>query len=245
MTRVTRHSWPGRTGLIAVVQIGLVALAGGAPVRGASTARIDVQNGNIVIEEGLQRRQLTTSGRDSEPVLSPDGKWVAFTRSGSPSFAGAQGDCKSGAQADQLRRIQTDGTDERVLVQGQQGQTPQQSLCEFGHKQFNSDGRYLYFLSPAWATSGALHAYDTRDQSLHFVLPANDVIVLNSCESDRYRDSLVVQQHRYFVVGGSFDWYWLYDRNGRTEIGPVGEYEGEQGVREAINAIGLCDRDRT
>jgi hypothetical protein len=230
---------------MATLQVGSILILAGIPVHGAGTARVEVQNGNVVLVDGGQRHQLTTSGRDADPVLSPDGKWVAFTRRGNPSSTGMQGDCKSGSQADLLLRIQADGASERVLVQGQSGETPQQSLCEFGRKQFSSDGRYLYFLSPAWATSDALHAYDTRAQNLRFVLPANDVIVLNSCESDKFRDNLVVQQHRYFVVAGSFDWYWLYDRNGSTEIGPVGDYDGEKNVREAIEGSGLCDRDRT
>ncbi len=111
-----------------------------------------------------------------------------------------QGDCKSGAQADELRRVRVEGTGDELLVRGQEGKDPKDSICEFRRKQFSSDGRYLFSLSPAWATSGALHVYDTRDKKLSFVMPANDVIVLSACKSADYRDNLVVQQHRYFVV---------------------------------------------
>jgi hypothetical protein len=73
-------------------------------------------------------------------------------------------------------------------------------------------------------------------------MPANDVIVLSWCKGQDSRDNLVVQQHRYFVVAGSYDWYWLYDRTGKKEKGPVGEYDSEEALREAIDAAGLCER---
>ena len=73
-------------------------------------------------------------------------------------------------------------------------------------------------------------------------MPANDVIVLSACESKEHRDALVVGQHRYFVTGGSYDWYWLYDRTGRKEIAPLGEHDSEQAVLAAIKDSALCTR---
>jgi hypothetical protein len=40
--------------------------------------------------------------------------------------------------------------------------------------------------------------------------------------SGEYKDCLLVQQHRYFVGSGSYDWYWLLRPDGK-EVGPVGE----------------------
>jgi hypothetical protein len=77
-------------------------------------------------------------------------------------------------------------------------------------------------IAPGWTTSGALHVYDFGKQSVSFVAAANSVIVLNFC-SGEHRDQLVLNQHRYFIGGGSYDWYWLFDRDGRKEIGPVGD----------------------
>jgi hypothetical protein len=220
----------------------VAVLLWGAGASGVAAATVEIKDGNIFLVEGAQRRQLTRSGRDADAVLAPDGKTVAFTRVGNPRSSGMQGDCKSGAQADELRRIRVDGGGDELLVRGQEGKDPKESLCEFRRKQFSSDGRMLYVLTPAWATSGALHAYDTRDKKLGFVMPANDVIVLSACKSQEYRDNLVVQQHRYFVVAGSYDWYWLYDRTGKREKGPLGDYDGDEAVREAIEAAGLCER---
>jgi hypothetical protein len=89
--------------------------------------------------------------------------------------------------------------------------------------------------------SAALHRYDTRTKAQTFVIEANDVIVLNACKKPEYRDNLAVQQHRYFMVAGSYDWYWLFDSSGKKEKGPIGEYETQQAVRDAIDGAGICE----
>ena len=230
----------GAAGALAPLVVTLAVLLASSAAWCASS--VTVKDGNIVLEQNGQQRQLTRSGKDAGPALSPDGKWVAFTRVGNPASTGSQGDCKSGAQADELRRIRVDGTGEELLVRGREGRNdPKQSICDFSSKQFTSDSRYIYFLSPAWATSAALHRYDTSARALSFVIDANDVIVLSDCKKAENRDNIVVNQHRYFVVAGSYDWYWLFDATGKKEKGPVGEFESTQAVRDAINASGLCE----
>jgi hypothetical protein len=228
----------GRAALPRIVAVLSVLLGTSA---GFGAPGVSVKDGNIVLVQDGQQRQLTRSGKDASPALSPDGKWVAFTRIGNPVSTGAQGDCKSGAQADEMRRIEVDGSGEELLVRGQEGKEPKQSICDFSGKQFTSDGRSIFFLSPAWAVSSALHRYDVGTKALTFVMDANDVLVLSNCKKPENRDNLVVNQHRYFVVGGSYDWYWLFDSAGKKEKGPVGEFENEQALREAISASALCE----
>ena len=192
------------------------------PTSKAGQARVSIDAGNIFIEQGGQRRQITTLGRDADAVLSPDGKFVAFTRSDGKPAPDDPMICKTGADGDELRRIDADDKNERLLLKARAGKAPPQQLCRFDQKQFSSDGRKLFFIAPGWTTSGALHVYDFGRQSVSFVAPANLAIVLNFCAGE-HRDQLVLNQHRYFIGGGSYDWYWLYDRSGRKEIGPVGD----------------------
>ena len=70
------------------------------------------------------------------------------------------------------------------------------------------------------------------------MLPGNDLVVLSFCK-DEHRDVLAVQQHRYFVFGGSYDWYWLYDATGTQETGPIGAFDGGEDV--AAQAHDWCD----
>jgi hypothetical protein len=182
--------------------------------------RVYSQGGNIFAERSGTKTQLTKSAHDAEPVLLPDGSTVAFTRK-----AGSADDddqfCDDKSKDDELLAISIDGKNERVLLHGRKGEGGRQ-LCGFRSKQFTSDGHSLYFLTPGWATSGALHVYDMRKQAERYVMPANDVIVLNFCKNE-HQDRLAVQQHRYMVFGGSYDWYWLYDAAGKKEIGPVSD----------------------
>jgi hypothetical protein len=134
--------------------------------------------------------------------------------------------CPTEPRPDELRRINLDGGDDRLLLKGRGG-NPEHQLCDFKSKQFSSDSRRLYFLNPAWATSDALHAFDVRGGAEHFLLPANDFLVLNFCPG-KYKDHLVVLSHRYFLFGGSYDWYWLYDPAGKKEIGPVGHFDDRE-----------------
>jgi hypothetical protein len=202
--------------------------------------RTEAKDGNIYAGEGALK-QLTITGRDAEPILTPDKKAVIFTRQGKRQTADLD-DCTFEGVPDELRLVWLDGSGEELLARGHDGKKPEEQLCGFRRKQFSSDGQLIYFLSPAWTTSSALHVYDRKGKKVTFVMPANDVVVLNDCAKAEYRDNLVVQQHRYFVVAGSYDWYWLYDRAGKKEKGPLGEQDGEEGVRDAIVDVGLCSK---
>jgi hypothetical protein len=172
---------------------------------------------------------------DLDPVLSPSAAFVVYTRRGrgrSRRHYEPNQFCPTEPRPDELRRINPDGSDDRLLLKGRGGD-PEHQLCDFKEKQFSSDGRRLYFLTPAWATSGALHSFDMRTGEQNFLLPANDVVVLNFCRS-KYKDHLAVLSRRYFLFGGSYDWYWLYDPAGQKELGPLGNFDNREDlIRQA------------
>ncbi len=209
-----------------LASIALAALAclqgAAAQTPHANDARVAVSAGNVFIEQSGERRQLTRLGRDFDAALSPDKRFVVFTRGDGKPPPEDPGECKTGAGADQLRRIDADGKNEHLLLTGRDGGKPPQQLCRFEQKQFSSDGRRLFFVSPGWTTSGALHVYELDKKTVRFVAPANAVIVLNFC-AGKHRDALVLNQHRYFIGGGSYDWYWLFDASGAKEIGPLAD----------------------
>ena len=182
----------------------------------AHAQKLSVQNGNVCIVVAGETKKLTSSGHDSEAVLAPDGKWIVFIRTvPSKKISTGSGDAKE----TQLWQMRPDGRDATCLVRSKPSDKMETILAGFSHPQFSADGKLVYFLSEAWATSGALHVVDTTNGKEHFVCPAIDFEVVPSGE---YRDHLLVQQHRYFIGGGSYDWFWLLKPDG-TEIGPVGE----------------------
>jgi WD40-like Beta Propeller Repeat len=178
---------------------------------------VSVQNGNICISNaGGEVKTLTSSGRDSEPVLSPDGKWIVFVRTvPGKTISTGSGD----ADVTELWQIRADGKDPTALIRSKDSDKMETILAGFSKPQFSTNGRLVYFLSEAWATFGALHVVDTTNGKEHFVCPGLDFEVVRSGE---YRDCLLVAQHRYFISGGTYDWFWLLRPDGK-EVGPVGE----------------------
>jgi len=215
INRVGRHIW-------AFIVSATIIVAIGSP---ADAAEVFSEGGRIMLVNNQKRVQLTAGPADHDPVLSPDGSIVVFSREIERRIT--SGACCEGAppRANQLWMIGRDGIGARLLVRENEG-TPGDEWAEtvitrFNEKQFSSDGRYLYFLTPSWVTSSALHVYDFVANRTRYIGPANDLIVLSDCLSSQYHDLLAVKQHRYFVGGGSYNWYWLIDSD-RKEIGPIG-----------------------
>ena len=174
--------------------------------------------GNIYFtDQAGKLKQLTSSGRDSEPVLSPDGRWVVFVRATSgEAISAANGEERKPTE---LWQIGANGKEATLLVRTRRSEEIESLIAAFDSLQFSSDGRYVFFTTPAWATSYAIHVVDTTNGKEHLVCPGADLEVLPSGE---YRDCLLVRQHRYFLGGGTYDWFWLLRPDGK-EVGPVGD----------------------
>ncbi|HEX2591036.1 MAG TPA: hypothetical protein VHL34_06050 [Rhizomicrobium sp.] len=208
-----------RTIVSFVVAAGLLA----EPALAASSVK--AEHGNIVLHDGKAVRRLTTSGHDSAPVLSPDGKRVVFVR----NLGGAPlKDCSADASVAtpmELWSVGADGAGAKKLLGLANAKDVHQTVCAFTSPQFSSNGQLLYFSTPAWATSGAVHVYDFKSGREHFVTDGDSLSVLSSCMDETYRDALIVMKHKYFAMGGSYDWYWLVSPAGK-ELGPLGESAG-------------------
>lgn len=192
----------------------------------SAAAHVYSDAGNIYFDRNGVKTKLTGSEMDVDPVLAPNGAYVVYTRQGRGRTLhdyDASQECSTEPRPDELRQINVDGSGDKLVLRGRKGD-PKHQLCDFRQKQFGSDGRRLYFLSPGWATSDALHVLDTRSGDERFVMPANDLLVLSFCPN-QYKDDLVVLAHRYFAFGGSYDWYWLYDPSGKDQLGPLGPFD--------------------
>lgn len=177
--------------------------------------------GDIVLTEGSRTIRLTRAHADRDPVQSPDGRVVVFTRG--QADVGEDG-CAANLDPDAgLWAVDVASGKARMLAHAQSSKHPNGQLCDFADKQFSSDGKRLYFSTPGWVTSDALWLYDFANAKASYLLPSNGFVVLSKCQDPDFRDKLVVSQHRYFVFGGSYDWYWLFGSKGGKDLGPVGE----------------------
>ena len=178
---------------------------------------VSVKDGNIQFTDKSGRTTaLTSSGRDSNPVLAPDAKWIAFVRKvdGKKISTGSDE-----VEPTELWQVRVDGKEPSVLARCRDSAKPESVIAAFENLQFSTSGKLLYFVTPAWATSGAVHVVDTTNRKERYLFPGNDLKVVTSGE---YKDCLLVQQHRYFIGGGSYDWFWLLRPDGK-EGGPIGE----------------------
>jgi WD40-like Beta Propeller Repeat len=185
----------------------LAALLLAAPAAAAQTVTVD--HGNVVLSRrGAAPVRLTSSGRDRDPALSPDGRRVAFVRGGV-----TRGDATA------LWIVDVQGGAARRLLAERPSDEPRTNLTQFHAPAFSPDGRTIYFLTNAWVTSSAVHAVEVATGRVRYVCPGNSLEVVPRGE---YTGHLVVNQHRYFLGGGSYDWYWLVTPAGR-DVGPIGE----------------------
>ena len=172
----------------------------------AATQTVGIERGNVVLARpGAARLRLTTGGRDRDPVLSPGGRRVAFVR--------------RDTTVSELWIVDVGGGPARRLVAARPNDEPRANLTRFASPRFSPDGRTIYFLTEAWVTSGAVHAVDVATGRVRYVCPGNSLRVVPRGE---YAGHLMVEQHRYFVGGGSYDWVWLVTPAGR-DVGPIGE----------------------
>ena len=178
---------------------------------------VSVKDGNIQFTDKSGKiTALTSGGRDSDPLLAPDGKWVAFVRKvdGKKIATGSDE-----MEPTELWQVRVDGKEPSLLVRCRDSEKMESVIAAFQNLQFSSNGKLLYFVTPAWATSGAVHVVDTTNRKERYLFPGNDLKIVPAGE---YKDCLLTQQHRYFIGGGTYDWYWLVRPDGK-EVGPVGE----------------------
>jgi hypothetical protein len=201
-------------------------------------ARVFSDAGNIYIDRDGVRTRLTRSEMDVDPTLSPDGTVVVYTRQGrgrTPRGYDSDPRCSTEPRPDEMRLVNADGSSDRLLLTGRTG-APQSQLCDFRGKQFSADGRRVFFLTPGSMMSGALHVFDIRTGDERFLLPANDVLVLNFC-TNKYKDALAVLQRRPLLFGGSFDWYWLYDPSAKKELGALGPFSSPEDMLRQAHGV--------
>ncbi|MGO9314695.1 MAG: TolB family protein [Syntrophobacteraceae bacterium] len=201
---------------IRILLMVLVTFACVPEVASAQTLYIEGGNVHFKADSSKSAVQLTTSGKDEQATLSPDGQMAAFVRR-TPEKT-----IKAGVgptEATELWSIRVDGTEAKLIVAGRSAAKMDSVPAAFRDPQFSGDGKRIYFLSAAWVTSAAVHVVDVKTGAEHFVCPGNSLEILRQ---GHYAGHLLITQHRYFLAGGSFNWIWLFTPDGR-EVGPVAD----------------------
>jgi hypothetical protein len=113
-----------------------------------------------------------------------------------------------------------------ILLTSRPADDVKQNLEGFKNLLLSPDGKTLYFQTDAWATSNAVHAINIATKRVSFVAPGEIACVILA---GQYQGDLVIEQHRYFVQGGSYDNLWLFSPSGK-EVGLVSESTDKKGI---------------
>lgn len=164
---------------------------------------------------------------DYERNLSPDGRFVAFIR---PTPGQTIDTVYGEMEATELWISRVDGSEAKMLVRGTYSDSPKKTIAGISTPQFSPDGRKIHFLSIAWVTSEAVHVIDLKSGNEHYLCDGNSLEVI---PRGKYAGHLIVNPHRYFLGGGSYDWFWLLTPEGK-EIDPIasGDVDSLEPFRE-------------
>lgn len=178
--------------------------------------------GNIYYLDNLnQLKQITYSRADKMPILSPNTNEIAFVRKSGPTVPKNCDFGKANEPADEIWIYNLALHKERRLVSSHFScKDPYHEIATIDQIEFSPDGKMVYFDAAAWTTSGALHAVNMNGHHNRFIMPGDDFDIIKKGRNKGY---IVINQHRYWIATGSYDWYWLYSPTGK-KIGPIGDY---------------------
>jgi hypothetical protein len=195
----------------------------GAEMR-VSRETVFIKNGNVFISFNGKTSQLTNSGLDFEPVLSPDGQWVAFSRLVPEIIKLCEKDEEEYFCAkDQIWIFDLAKKSERLLVAPVK-EPPDKEMAIFTQKTFSPNSKILFFKSNPWSLNRQIHAIDVDGKNERLVTYGGGFSIIKSVgdrEMQYLVGSLVVGRHDYFMIGGSYDWRWIVTPEGKT-LGPIG-----------------------
>jgi Tol biopolymer transport system component len=175
---------------------------------------------------------LTETGADGSPVISSDGKLIAFTRE-RPSQHDDSEDAGSGPLRDVYVMRLADRSVTKI-VSASHAAKPEDELSGINSLAFSPDGSTLYFNSAAWATSYAIHAVPVRGGQQRFVTDGNGLAVVRR---GKYVGCLVTSQHRYMEGHGSWNPFVLVSPAGQ-QIKVLGEFgDSDRAIGVALRTV--------
>lgn len=188
----------------------------------------------------IKEVQLTYGSIDSSPALSPNGKLIVFLRkSDNEAYLAVGGEedyTPEGLMADQVWIISVDGSGEKMLVEDRHSRNveipsdvPQDRRITYGLERtiahiggdsikFSPDSKRVYFITSAWVTSGAVHGVNVDGSNEKFITSGSTLDVIYK---GKYKGNLITNIHKYFLTGGTYDWWWIVTPDGE-EVGPLG-----------------------
>jgi len=161
-------------------------------------------------------KQLTFDGINFDPVLSSSRTKVAFIKK---TFGNS---CSTGVgdfEGNELWLINLgQNKKEKMLIRGKPTNNEDyrtgRVLCALHSPQFSADEKKIYFISGAGAVTDAIHQIDIDGSNWEHLTGGNSLEVIYDRKS-KYYGYLIINKHKYFPEGGSYDCDWLVSPEGK------------------------------
>ena len=219
--------------LLALIQAIQTPIQSFYPPSVSQTRIVMLRHGDIYISDPHELRRVTTDGRCSSVVKSPDGKLIAFIHMDVPP--GNEGD-----QGQTSLRIADLASGEvRQVLAPTPSTEPERDMRSMDRPKWSLEGGFIYVESAAWATSSAIHQVNLATGRERFVIDGwlNAIV-----RTGPYRGYLLVGRHQYRQGpgGGSFNPVYLVRPDGKVMFAIAGsaDDEGERSVPKWLSANG-------
>jgi hypothetical protein len=91
---------------------------------------------------------------------------------------------------------------EKILLKGCDSQSVFASGCYYSDPILSNDNKTLYYARDQWVTSKGVYKLDLNTLQDKFITPGSNFQVI---KDGKYKDYMVVNKHKYFEKGGSYD----------------------------------------
>jgi dipeptidyl aminopeptidase/acylaminoacyl peptidase len=204
-----------------------VILAAAATV--AQRPRALVKDGNIVIRSrNGEVRAITTSGRDSDPSVSCDGRRIVFVRK-TGQYPGANGGIPADKTQIWLADLSAPAPAPHIVFDAPVEFRGYRSYW-FASPKLSPAGNAVYFLVPEYASSSpGLYRLDLVTGQVRFLALALEFWIV---PKGLFGGDLIIHQYPMLIGGGHYDVYNMIDSSGAL-IGAAGF--NEEKIKELVS----------
>ncbi|HPA57165.1 MAG TPA: DUF4339 domain-containing protein [bacterium] len=185
--------------------------------------QVFAEQGNVfVIDSQNEISQITSSGKDTSPIISPDGKDVYFVRK-----TGVFGEAEY-EEVEKLMIMKTkiDSLEEEIFLEKTDGI----EIFEVRGLSITANGKHLLFITQKWSTSGVLLRINVNTKKIQEITHADNFEILKKGE---YENHLIVNRSSIKEDVGREWSYWLIDIDGNV-IKEIGDEESVQKFKEKV-----------